>query len=840
MEKKEKRVFSNTVFTDRNKGQINKYKRYVNRIRKLESEKPVAQRKRRRIKVDHKQGLNDDQVAGRIAEGQMNYTHRGSTKTYTNIFWTNIVTFFNLLCFSVAGFLIYIGSQIDSAAYADLFFMIIITLNILIGIYTEIKAKLIIEKLSVVTSSKVKVIRNGEESQIMIDDVVLDDIVLLSNGQQIPADGIIMEGVIEVNESLLTGESIPIQKKVGERILAGSFVVSGNCHARVDNVGPDNYISTLVKGASKYVRPKSELLQTLRLIIKVIGFIIVPLSTLLILSQLHIVDGYYMTMADAVRGSAGAVVGMVPAGMFLLTSAALAIGVINLKKTNTLVQELYCIEMLARVDTLCLDKTGTITDGTMKVCDVVELKKPGKYSIRQIVSSMLWALDDNNQTAIALGNYFDRKAVLKSANILPFSSSRKLSAVTFEKDGTYVIGAPEYILKDNFPDVDQQVEGFAAQGYRVLVLAHAVGALKDDKLPTGIKPIAIITIQDNVRDTAPATIKWFRDNDVDVRVISGDNPVTVSEVARRAGIANAEKYISCDGMSPVEVRAFVNEYTVFGRVTPEQKLIIVKELKNRGRTVAMTGDGVNDILALREADCSIAMAAGAEAARNVSHLVLLDSNFASMPKVVSEGRRVINNVQKSSSLFLFKTMFSMMLAMVVIFFGIQYVFTPVNLNMLEFFIIGIPAFMLTMEINNQKIKGKFIFNILKNAFVGAFIVTINVIVLHVFNVNGLFELNDEVFRTMCILTATGAGFMMLYKITKPLNVFRGLLLAAMIGAITLTIAYAGWWIGIVELSDTNIMLLAVMLLASYPLISFLNDVLARIRLDLVEETGTRK
>jgi len=809
-------------------------------MRKIENEKPIDERIKTRFEVDHKKGLNTEQVAKRVEEGNTNYTHRGSTKTYANILLSNLFTFFNILCFAVAGALIYIGfafPEDGGGAFTDLFFMVIILSNITIGIYTEIKAKLIIEKLSVVASSKVKTIRNGEETMIMIDDVVLDDIVVLSNGQQIPADSVIMDGVVEVNEALLTGESVPIQKKKGDTILAGSFIVSGTCYARACMVGPDNYISQLVKGASKYVRPRSELLKTLKLVIKVIACIIVPLSIIMLITQMGLADRGILIggVAEAVRGTAGAIIGMIPAGMFLLTSVALAVGVINLKRTNTLVQELYCIEMLARVDTLCLDKTGTITDGTMNVCEVIELKNPSTYSIREIMSSMLWALDDNNQTSIALGNYFDRNGVIKATQILPFSSSRKLSAVTFEKEGTFIIGAPEFILKDGFERIHEKISKLASQGYRVLVLAHADASIKNDRLPAKVKPVAIITIQDNVRAEAPATIQWFKDNGVDVRVISGDNPVTVSEVAKRAGINNAEKYISLDGLSDNEVRASVKEYTVFGRVTPEQKFIIIKELKNHGRTVAMTGDGVNDILALREADCSIAMATGSEAARNVSHLVLLDSNFASMPKVVSEGRRVVNNVQKSSSLFLFKTMFSMMLAVFVIFAGISYIFTPVNLNMMEFFIIGIPSTALALQLNNQKIQGRFIFNILKASFAGAFVVAMYIILLHIFNVNGMLDVNDTVFTTMCIFIVTGVGFMMLYKLCKPLNAYRSVLLLLMLTLIVLWTVYLGGMTGIVSLSDMNILLLITMIGLSYPIISFLNEVLSRIKLDITED-----
>lgn len=835
--------FSNTVFTDRNRLEISRYRKHVDKLRKAAISKIGDKKppKPARFNPTVANGLTNEQVASRVASGHINYTKRGSTKTIKRIFFTNIVTFFNLLCFTVAGFLIFVGATMERAAFVDLFFLVILTLNISIGIIQEIKAKYIIEKLSLVAQARVSVIRNGEQIKISVDDVVLDDVIVLANGQQIPADSIVMDGVIEVNESLLTGESNPIQKNKGDKILAGSFVVSGVCSARVDKVGPNNYVQTIARGATRYERPKSELLMSLRRIIMTIGIIIIPLSTILIVSQLTGV-----TLSDTskvgpiIRTCAGAIIGMIPMGMFLLTSLALAVGVINLAKSNTLVQELYCIEMLARVDTLCLDKTGTITDGSMKVCDVVEIKNTSQYTIREIIASMLWALNENNQTAIALGNHFDRSGIIKAVKTLPFSSSRKLSAVSFENEGTYIIGAPEYILKESNDKVDERVARFASQGYRVLLLARANGILKEGNIPDGVKPVAIITIQDHIRKEAPDTIRWFKDLGVDVRVISGDNPITVSEVARRAGITNAEKYISLEGMSPNEVRAAVNEYTVFGRVSPEQKLILVKELKNKGRTVAMTGDGVNDILALREADCSIAMATGSEAARNVSHLVLLDSNFASMPKVVMEGRRVVNNVQKSSSLYLFKTILAFMLIIFGIAFGTGYLFNTSDLFMLEWFVIGIPSFFLALEINNQVIKGTFIFNILKNAFAGAIVAVSGIMLLYVMSMEilGVFSTVDmEAFVTMSIYIIVGSGFMVMYKLIKPINVYRGLLFAIMLSLAIVFIVYLNGVFTnpisrLVDLKPLSILILIIMLQASYPLIGFINDMLAKVRLDV--------
>jgi len=841
--------FSDTVFTDRNRFEIARYKKHVDKLRKAAESKPGKKKPpkpKRYSNVTAAKGLTSEQVADRIAYGQVNYTKRGSTKTIGRILFTNVVTFFNLLCFTVAGFLFFVATTMTRSAYFDLVFLVILLFNISIGVFQEIKAKLIIEKLSLVAQSKVSVVRNGEQEQISADDIVLDDVIVLANGQQIPADSILLDGVIEVNESLLTGESVPIQKNKGDKIFAGSFVVSGVCSARVDSVGPGNYVQTIAKGASKYVRPKSELLMSLRRIITTIGVIIVPITAILLGSQLSGVDlGYTPEVGRIIRTTAGAVISMIPMGMFLLTSLALAVGVINLAKSNTLVQELYCIEMLARVDTLCLDKTGTITDGSMKVCDVVEIRNSSQYTIREIIASMLWALDENNQTAIALGNHFDRNGIIKATKTLAFSSNRKYSAVSFEGEGTYIIGAPDFVLKEAHDKVDEKVSRFASQGYRVLLLARANGVIKDSVVPEGAKPVAVITIQDHIRKEAPDTIKWFKDLGVDVRVISGDNPITVSEVARRAGIQNAEKYISLDGMSPNEVRAAVNDYTVFGRVTPEQKLILVKELKNKGRTVAMTGDGVNDILALREADCSIAMATGSEAARNVSHLVLLDSNFASMPKVVMEGRRVVNNVQKSSSLFLFKTVLAFMLIVFGIFAGTGFLFNTSDLIMLEWFAIGIPSFFLALEINNQVIKGTFILNILKNAFAGALVTVGAIIFLYLMSpeVLGVFTALDwDSFITMGIYIIVGAGFMVLYRLAKPLNVYRGILFLVMLTFAVVFVVYINDAFNspisrLVRLETFNLLVLIIVLQLIYPLIGFVNDLLSNVRLDVVKKAS---
>jgi cation-transporting ATPase E len=835
---KKHKPFSSTVFTDRSHMQMSRYKKHCARIHKrraIEGRGTVA-----RFEPTAANGLTAEQVAIRVEDARTNYSKRGSTKTVWQILFKNIFTFFNILCFGVAGFLLYLRFAY-SIPFSDVFFMVIILSNVSIGIYQELRAKFTIEKLALMTSPKARVVRDGEVSTISTDDIVLNDVLVLSNGQQIPADSVVLEGIIEVNESLLTGESVPIQKKQGDKVFAGSFVVSGTARVVTRKVGADNYVAVLARDASRYRRPRSELMNSLKLLIRCIGFVLIPLVVMLVGTMIYNADGTEEAMVTIMRRAAGAAIGMIPAGMFLLSSMALFVGAYNLSRSHAYVQELFCIEMLARADTLCLDKTGTITDGTMTVNDVVELSKPSsKLSIRDIVSSMLHALDDNNQTSIALVNHFGADCMINPASIMPFSSARKLSAVTFDgTEGTYVIGAPEFVLKRKDSVVDEKVSFFASQGYRVLLLAHTTGAIKDNnQLPTtAIVPVALITIKDNIRAEAPATIEWFKNNDVDVRVISGDNPVTVSEVAKRAGIVNADKYISLDGMNASEVRAVAGEYTVFGRVSPEQKLILVKELKTRGRTVAMTGDGVNDILALREADCSIAMAAGAEAARNVSHLVLLDSNFASMPKVVMEGRRVVNNVQKSSSLFLFKTMFVMMLVIFAILTGTEYLFNTSDMLLLEFFIIGIPSLALALEPNSQRIKGRFLFNVLKASFAGAFVIFFNVFILWfigtVLNVFPNITYGEPVFKTMIIYSMLATGVLLLLKLAQPMNVYRFVMMASIVTALIITVILFSGLIGL-ELAFLNleqILIVVILVQATYPVIAFINGALARIKLD---------
>lgn len=774
---------------------------------KLEAEEEIESKVTRYYDTPITEGLSNEIVEERKANGLVNIVDNEKGKSILNIVLSNIFTFFNMLYFAIAIILIIFK------CYDNLGFLPLILANLAIGIFQEIRAKMTVEKMTLLSAPTATVIREGQKLEIPVSEIVLDDIILFTSGKQICSDSVVVEGSVEVNESLLTGESDAIVKNKGSQLLSGSFVVSGVCVARVDKIGNDNYIEKLSSDAKKYGAPKSELLLTLRRIIKIISIIIIPITGLYLFSSGVFTKDTPLDLA--IPETAYIILAMIPAGLFLLTSLALFAGVIRLAKNKTLVQDLYCIEMLARVDVLCLDKTGTITDGTMRVCDCVEVKNYTDYTIREIVGSMMNALEDRNPTSDALVKYFDVNKVLTPINTIPFSSKRKFSAVTFEGEGTFILGAPEFVLKDAYDLVSTKVARFAKQGCRVLVLGHTNNKLKDNELPKTVKPLALIVIQDHIRDDASDTIEFFKNNGVDVKVISGDNPETVSEIAQRVGIENAERYVSLHGLSDDEVREIIFDYTVFGRVTPNQKKIIVQELKAHKKTVAMTGDGVNDILALKEADCSVAMASGSEATRHVSNLVLLDSNFSSMPDVVAEGRRVINNIQKSSSLFLMKTIYTILLSIFFLIVKDPYPFSPKQVLLLELFVIGIPSFFLALQPNNDPIKGKFLTNLLSKSLPGSLILFISVIGCYLFN---LFLGTNGQYETMAALCVTFVGLLVLFRICKPFDVFRGIMFTAMVicCAVILSIESFFAFFEFTQLSLQNILFIICLVEISYP------------------------
>lgn len=774
--------------TDKNKKEVAFNKEKLIKYFKRHPKKKIKT-KVERFSPRLNKGLETEQVETRFKQFLFNDTNKKYSRSYASIFIGNIFTFFNLLCL-LAFIALVISNKGGITNYLVIF---ITTANVVIGIIQEIRSKLSVDKLSILAANTVKVVRDGEVVDIPSKEIVLDDVIILELGNQVPADCILAEGSVEVNESLLTGESIAIKKSIGDILYAGSFISSGSGKFRVEKVGKETYLEKLTSKAKKYKRPNSELMNSTKLIIKCISILIFPIAigtffitrqnttaeSLAAMVQGPFPEFFSAEINYAIQQAATVVIGMIPSGMLLLTSVALAVGIIRLSKSNTLVQDMYSLEMLARVNVLCLDKTGTITDGRMRVNDSVILNTIGDYSLNDIMGSMLKELDNNNQTSIALYNHFGFSDKLISTAKIPFSSKRKLSAVTFGDVGTFAMGAPEFVLKPYPAKVERIVKQYAQMGLRVIVLAHSPSAISGDKLPTIMKPVAVISIADNVRDDAIETIKWFKENDVNVKVISGDNPVTVSEVAKRAGIEGAEKFISLDGLNEKEVENVANKYTVFGRVSPEQKAVLVRSIKSVGNTVAMTGDGVNDILALKEADCAISVASGSEAARNVSHLVLMDNNFNSMPKIVAEGRRVINNIKNSSALYLMKTLFTAMLAIICISIGIPYLFTPSNMLLLEVAIIAIPSFFLSLQPNKDRVQGKFISHVMSGAVAGAVLMITAVMSMYLLyyvnhNFAGKTEF-DEFYKAMCMLAMTFAGFVMVFRICQPINLYRSVL-----------------------------------------------------------------
>ena len=829
--------------TEQNQDGQSEKRGLLRRILPRKREKEPAPVEVQRFNAYADEGLSKKQVEERIAQGLVNKTGKKYSKTYRSIFIGNICTFFNLLCLLAALALLLARAPISQFTFVAIFLC-----NIVVSIVQEIRAKRKIDKLTILSSPMALVVRGGQKVEIPVEEIVVDDILILSAGQQVPADCIAVEGTAELNESLLTGESVPIKKEDGDFVYAGSFVASGKIAVRVDKIGEYTYISKLTARAKKYKRPNSEIMNSINLFIKVIGIMIVPVAISMFLTNLKSIGGSLSSFAESggfwhslfagnevlnetIQKTCSVVIGMIPSGLLLLTTVALSVGMIRLAKYNTLVQDMYSLEMLARVNVLCLDKTGTITDGRMKVSDCILVNNNSEFGIDDIIGSMLASHDDNNQTSIALYERFGHSSALQPIATLPFSSARKLSAVTFEGQGTYVMGAPEFVLKPMPLRIDKIVKQYAQMGLRVLVIAHGTGQIQGDKVPIGLKAVAIITLSDNIRPDAVDTIKWFKENDVAVKVISGDNPVTVSEVARRAGIRNAAQFISLEGLSDLEVENAANQYTVFGRVTPEQKAILIRSIKKAGNTVAMTGDGVNDILAMKEADCAVSVASGSEAARNVSNLVLQDNNFGSMPKIVNEGRRVINNIKNSSSLYIMKTLLTLILATTCIFIGSKYFFTTNNMMMYEIFISAIPSFVLSLQPNTNRVKGKFIPYVLSRAIPGALTMAVGILslyVVHKTSLSGTFGFVTETgaetleYQALMMIALTFTGLVMLYRICQPFNIVRVslFLLATFLCVLVISVPLLGeivceGWSN-VSFTLPQVLLIVIIVQASFP------------------------
>ena len=726
-------------------------------------------------------GLTNEQVQQRIEEGKINANENPNTRSYKQIVRENVLTFFNFLNLALMIMVLLVGS------YKNSMFMGIIVINTVIGIIQEVRAKKTLDKLAILTESKAVVLREGKKWTISTEKLVLDDILFLKTGDQVPADAKVLEGSIEVNESLLTGESDNLQKNEGDELFSGSFVTSGEACCQVIHVGKDNYASQITSEAKEFKRHNSELRNSLNAILKTISVVIVPMGMLLFYKQYYIAGN---GIRDAVVNMVAAVLGMIPEGLVLLTSVALTLGALTLTRKNTLVQELYCIETLARVDTLCLDKTGTITAGTMCVEQVqpyvegmeIGVAEPEDKEtvgqIERVMANMMSVLKDKNATADALGKRFSRRTDMSVDHCIPFSSDRKYSGVAFKEEGTYLMGAAQFLFPEGNEDLIRQCAAYGKEGFRVLALAHSPNLNKENELPEGLKPVALFMLTDIIRDNAPETLEFFRNQGVELKVISGDDPVTVSAIAKKAGLENADKYIDATTITtPEDMERAVAECSVFGRVTPQQKKEMVLALKKQKHTVAMTGDGVNDVLALKEADCSVVMAEGSDAAKNIANVVLMDSNFASMPEIVNQGRRVVNNIRTAASMFLIKTIFSALLCLITIFWGESYPFEPIQMSLISACAVGIPTFLLAQENNFNKIESGFLRYVFMNAFPAA--VTITGCVFTIMLVCQNVYHSNVMLSTACFLV-TGWNYMAALKtVYAPLSRYRKIIIYGM-------------------------------------------------------------
>lgn len=719
----------------------------------------------RRFNADIRYGLNSDQVNEYFENGWSNEPVEPPSKTVPEIIKSNLFTYFNLVFAVLAALLILAGS------FRNLTFLPVILANLFIGIIQEIRAKNTLDKLSVLNAPKALVVREGRQFSIPAEELVLDDIVIFKAGNQICADAIVVDGEVSVNESLLTGESDEISKKPGDELMSGSFIVSGECYARLDKVGEDSYISKLtLEAKAMNSEEQSEMIRVLDKLVGVVGILIIPIG-LLLFGQQFFFSG--ASFSKSITSMVAAVIGMIPEGLYLLASVALVVSVMRLASKKVLVHDMKCIETLARVNVLCVDKTGTITENTMEVNGEIPMDGYDSQSmapLKQIISDFASAMSSDNITMKAMKDYFNKPSGRKAVSVSPFSSQFKYSGAAFE-DGSYVLGAPEFVLREDYDNYREQIEQYSSEGYRVLVFGIYDGVIDGKALTGKVTPLGLVFLSNPIRKEAPETFKYFENQGVEIKVISGHNPVTVSQVALQAGIANADNYIDASTLTTDEaIEDAVLRYTVFGRVTPDQKRKFVRALKKAGRTVAMTGDGVNDVLALKDADCSVAMASGSDAAAQASQLVLLDSNFACMPSVVMEGRRVVNNIERSASLFLVKNIFSFLLSLFSVCFMINYPLEPSQISLISMFTIGVPAFFLALQPNKNIIQGHFLSNVLIKALPAGITDFLVVGALVVFG--QVFEVGETDISTACTMLLAIVGFVILYNISKPMNALR--------------------------------------------------------------------
>ena len=706
------------------------------------------------------QGLTQAEVEARIADGQVNAIQDSSNRSVKDIVMGNTLTFFNFIN------IVLLALVLSVRSYKNMLFIFIIIANTLIGIFQEIKAKITLDKLKILTVSHVDVIRDGVKKSITVSELVKDDVILLKSGGQIPADGVILDGEVDVNESLLTGESDSIHKTCGSKVLSGSFVTSGKAMCLLTEVGHDCYMEKLSSEAKQFKRYKTELQRNLDTILKFISIIIVPLGIILFAKQYWISGSTY---EQAALDTVAAVLGMIPEGLVLLTSVALALGAVRLARRSTLVRELFCIETLARVDTLCLDKTGTITEGHLCVQGEESVKED--VDLEQLMGRMVAALGDENETFQALRQHYKRNQSTNTKLVLPFSSERKFSGVVFEGEGTYLMGAYQFIFPQADPAVLEKIAEYASQGLRVLTIAHSPNEMTDYTLAEDFEIVGFVFMTDVVRKNAPDILGYFEEQGVDLKVISGDDPVTVAAIAARAGLKDADKYIDATTIhTDEEMEDAILKYSVFGRVTPKQKQQMVRLLKQNGRTVAMTGDGVNDVLALKDADVSIAMASGSEAAKNTANLVLLNSDFASLPHIVNEGRRVINNIKAAASMFLIKTGFSVLTALLTIIVGQNYPFQPIQLSVINGCAVAIPTMLLQLEPSFQKVNKHFFREVLRMSMPAAITITAMITIIN--NIGHSIGTPREMLSTVCVLATGWVYLITLRQVYSPMTGYR--------------------------------------------------------------------
>ena len=787
----------------------------------------VEEKKERRLPTtrynpEYKKGLTSQQVQEHRLHGWTNKAVEPPSKTTKEIVHENVFTYFNLIFVVLAVLLCLVGS------FRDLTFLPVIIANTLIGIIQEIRAKQVLDKLTMLNAPRASVVRDGKRTVINAEDLVVDDIVIFKAGDQVCADAEVSAGEVQVNESLLTGEADEITKRKGDKLMSGSFIVSGQCHARLDKVGEDSYISKLtLQAKAMQSKEQSEMIRSLDKLVKCVGVAIIPIGIVLFSQAFFIQhDGF----RESVTSMIAAVIGMIPEGLYLLASVALAVSSIRLAQKKVLLHDMKCIETLARVDVLCVDKTGTITENTMKVQKLIktdEYDEKEKGGLSLLVGDFAAAMTNDNITMAALKEYFTKASGKKVLSKTGFSSATKYSSVTFE-DGAYVLGAPEFVLKEKYDDYAEEITEYASTGSRVLAFGIYDGEVDGKPLTHGILPFGFVLLANPIREAAKETFEYFAEQGVEVKVISGDNPVTVSNVAKQAGIKNADRYVDASEFEDEQsMRKSLLNNTVFGRVTPSQKRKFVRILKEAGHTVAMTGDGVNDVLALKDADCSIAMASGSDAAAQASQLVLLESDFSCMPEVVLEGRRVVNNIQRSASLFLVKNIFSFLLSVASVVFMFTYPLEPSQVSLISMFTIGVPAFFLALEPNRNMIKGHFLTNVLLKALPAALTDALAVAALVIFG--RTFDVSSTDISTAATMLLAIVGFMILYKISAPMNKIRFSIVSGCIAGLLFCSIFLKDLFAITSMTKECIMLFVVFAIATEPVLRYLTTLVEKVK-----------